>query len=662
MKLKNVVYKNFKYNVRKFLNYFISNSFCIMIFFILLTFVFNEEFKKRSASLNGVDGVIITSLIMIAVFSFIFINYTYSCFFRTRFKEFGLYLTLGMTKSNIRTMMFIESIITTFLSIIAGLVCGSVFGRLFFIGILKMSNFDKIKFSYNIRAYITTIIVFITIFSLILILSLFKVRKLHISEIFDADKKEEKRMKSIPIVAFMGIILIIVAGAIVFKYSINESDSGNRMITAYLIAFILYILGTYLFISQFGNLFLTIIRRNKNLYYRNLINVTNIKYKFIQNKNILFVNTVLIMIVIFTIGIYYDIYNQSLAPNPYDITYAEVFNINRMCKLDFENLKKNDNPLEKNECFEFIHSGKKLFENDYERNDLIKKIIIMSDKEFNRFFETNFKVKKSYGININIYDKKVLEEYNIIKNGKLKINLEKSELIFNIEKKDNKYISPRFYHLLYNTLIINVEDYDTIKRQVSSERIGKYHVLKFKNWTKTKNIAVNLQNQLKSINESKGLFNNISPLVMHDFEDFKVKSRIIESQNMKKANSFQFFLYGFVGGLFFLASCGITYIKLNADIEDEKVKYKKINGIGITKNEIKGYIFKENILIFFFPLIIGSIIAYSCLFTLFSLWNCESKQYIQSLSVFLIFFIMEVIYYLISCKKYFHKIIKDVRK
>ena len=54
MTFKEVVIKNFKGNMRKYLSYFICSSFSIMIFFMYSTLVFNEKLNKSPSVEKGV--------------------------------------------------------------------------------------------------------------------------------------------------------------------------------------------------------------------------------------------------------------------------------------------------------------------------------------------------------------------------------------------------------------------------------------------------------------------------------------------------------------------------------------------------------------------------------------------------------------------------------
>ena len=67
--------------------------------------------------------------VVLLIFSVIFLFYINSFLIKRRKKELGIYNILGMGKGHLAKMLFIESIITTTVSIIGGILAGILFGN-----------------------------------------------------------------------------------------------------------------------------------------------------------------------------------------------------------------------------------------------------------------------------------------------------------------------------------------------------------------------------------------------------------------------------------------------------------------------------------------------------------------------------------------------------
>ena len=81
-------------------------------------------------------------VIVVAIFSVIFLYYTNSFLIKRRKKELGLYNILGMEKRHIAKVMLWETLFSALIAIGGGLIAGILLDRLMFLLLLNLIHFD----------------------------------------------------------------------------------------------------------------------------------------------------------------------------------------------------------------------------------------------------------------------------------------------------------------------------------------------------------------------------------------------------------------------------------------------------------------------------------------------------------------------------------------
>ena len=83
----------------------LSIGIMFLLFNIMVSLLSNEYVKTRHADL---PSVIQFGVVMVAIFTFIFVMYANGFLIKRRNKEFALYGILGLEKKHIRKILFIE--------------------------------------------------------------------------------------------------------------------------------------------------------------------------------------------------------------------------------------------------------------------------------------------------------------------------------------------------------------------------------------------------------------------------------------------------------------------------------------------------------------------------------------------------------------------------
>ena len=86
----------------------------------------------------AITGNMVAPGVMVILFCTFFIFYAQNSFIKFRKKEFGLFMVLGMTIQNIQRIIFLENGLIAIISLITGLVSGTIFSKLFYLVIIKI--------------------------------------------------------------------------------------------------------------------------------------------------------------------------------------------------------------------------------------------------------------------------------------------------------------------------------------------------------------------------------------------------------------------------------------------------------------------------------------------------------------------------------------------
>jgi len=595
MKFKHMVIKNLKGSSARYLSYVLCNSFIISTFFMYSTLIFNDRLKNFSTLEEGVLSALVVPTVALLVFALIFISYAHSTFINARKKEFGVFMTLGMSINDLRKLILIENGLIAGISIIIGITTGLVFSRLFFLIVLKVLAVGDIAYKIGIINFSFSIGIFITIYLVNILVTIVSTYRFEITRLLKADRENKVNKISNPIIAVIGIGIIIFACIFLYKDFNKSPDQTSSLLFE---TTVLILVGLYITISQLGSLLIRICRKNSKIYNKRIIWLTGIRSKFKQSKNIIFMTSVLVMVVIFYLGMMLGMNikaeKQELYNNPYDFSFCEYKDNYKFAKDEVKSIvEKYKQEITFHGELEFIYSSY----NEEGLKGNMKEVFI-KDMELNELGVENFKVNKGN-----------------------KVELGYSNNASNQLKKIKSLINCKI-------MVLSEEDYIFKKKQIGYEE-GKCQLYNVSNWK-----------------ESKGIVDELG---------IPRKDSKIENYNYnKQGSSLLLFTVSYLSIFFFFATLIILFLKLLSDIERDKEKYRSIYRIGATTKELKSQIGKELKVMFFTGPVIGFIIGvfYTLTFAQDGAGEFKMTYVVACTSVGLVFFILLIIYYVLCKKRY----------
>ena len=267
--------KNIKKSFNDYAIYFFTLILGVAIFYVFNAIGSQTVLLNVTSSTREIIDLMVNLLSGVSVFvSFILgflIIYASRFLMKRRNKEFGIYLTLGMSKGKISKILLLETLIIGIISLVIGLVIGVGASQL--MSVLVANSFEadltEFTFVFSSSAISKTIIYFGIMYLLVMIFNVINVGRCKLIDLIQANKKnEEVKMKN-PIVCVIVFIISVCA----LGYAYYLVTAGVDTLTGANDIFIPIILGcvsTFFIFWSLSGLILKIVMSFKNLYYKGL--------------------------------------------------------------------------------------------------------------------------------------------------------------------------------------------------------------------------------------------------------------------------------------------------------------------------------------------------------------------------------------------------------
>ena len=646
-------------NKRFILPYILSTIFTIASFYILTSLSLGKNLDKLPQGISATKQVLGFGVIVIAIFSAIFLFYTYSFLIKRRVREFGLYSVLGMTKKQIARILILETIFIAVLTLVFGLAFGLLFDKLMLLVLLKLFT-AGVSFGFVITpiAVFLTILLFGGIFFLLLIYTVIKISRLKIVALLKEENNGEREPKARFILAILGL------GLTGYGYYLAQTiQNPIKAITMFFVAVLAVIFGTYLIFMAVSITVLKLMKNNKTFYYKpkNFISVSGLLYRMKRNAvglaNICILSTMVLVTMGTTSALYAgseDAYNtrfpRDIIINGYRSTEGKLAEIEKNVKkatqdagvevkdlvsYNMLNVVGHLNGTEINYVSEFTGSF-----------DKIKSIVVLELKDYN----------------------KVSKEQRTLNTG---------ETLLFIDKK-GKYEANEITVQGVNLKIKEkLTDFPGALGTAAANIMDTYYVV-VKDNADVKKIESALKKKL-NISEGEGeIFNyvglNISDKskeakVIENFKQLEKEGNInIEGKAENETNFKGFyasflFIGMFISMIFVVSQVVIMYYKQISEGYEDKGKFGIMRKVGLTDRQIKQSIRSQVLMIFFAPLAVATlhtVVAYPFIEKILKLFLATNNNvFLIALAVTIaVFAVFYLIVYLITSRIYY-RIIKE---
>lgn len=297
MNINQLIFRNFKKNVKNYYLYVFALIFSAALYFAFVTLQYDPALDATKGSIKGGAAVRAASVLLVAIVS-IFLLYANTIFIKRRSKEIGLFQLIGMTKTKIFRILTVENFMLYFASLIVGILIGFSFSKAVIMILFKITDTKGIaKLHFSEEALIQTLIVFGAIYLLIMTMNYLFIKRQTILALFRVTSSTEGKTKKISIleiiIGILGIIFIASGYYISAKLFDGSFTSMNALAIAMISILALVIIGTYLFYKGSVRFLLNLMRKSKNGYLtiNDVLSLSSIMFRMKSNALLLTVIT-----------------------------------------------------------------------------------------------------------------------------------------------------------------------------------------------------------------------------------------------------------------------------------------------------------------------------------------------------------------------------------
>lgn len=643
---KKFALQNLKANKLLEIPFVLSSGVMLILFNITASLVNNNYVKTRHVVL---PTLINFGIVILAIFTFIFVQYAATFWLKRRSKEFALYGILGLEKKHVGKIISIEFLILFAIIWFAGIVGGYIFGQLCFLFLnflMKDVSGRLMDYPFSISALIDTTVLVAILYLTIIIGSGLRIYMSTPMELLQRTHKGEGEPKSRIIIMLTGFLLLAVGyGIALFVGGLLSS------INYFFVAVLATIFATYLLYATFTVFMLKAQRNNKSFYTpKRFLSVSGLLYRMKGNAISLASISILSAGVIISLSTTVTIYSNyiklgdSVMPREYRIEAGSENISNEDMAKRLQSLVESSVPdasMIKDEytIFDMTTAAVKTGDtiSEYQRDSKADPIfVIASDLDgYNGRTHQNFKLDEG----------EILLGDN--KNNKIGDTLKIGDRDFKVRKIDS--IFPYEYSGVegYSIVVKDMATLEFLREALDGLDINcsVYWDVDGVDDKEYEDTLVKLKDGIK--NQLTGAGRSV----------YDVSSRSEMIHNQDEINGGFLFLGVLIGIIFLTGTVLITYYKQISEGYEDREKYQIMKKLGLSDNLIKKTTDSPIRLMFYGPLIVAAIhciVASKIIFRLLGLFGVsDALLYMICLGdVLLIFALIYFVIFKLTSKVY----------
>ena len=591
-------------------------------------------------------GVIVVQLVALLT-----ILYANAFVTKNRLKEYGLYSILGLDRKNIQLLSFIELLLFSVVSVGLGVVLGIVFHRFSFAVLLKLIRIPiGIEYSMQLGSVGFVLISMAFIFGVVFFLNATKMYMSRPLEMLSEKKKGETKGRFILLRALIG------AGLLGGAYYMSQTiEAPVAALYSFFVAVLLVILATYILFDAGSIVLLSLLQKNKRLFYQptNFISISNLKFRMRKNAaglaSICILSTMVLVTLATTVALQTgtaDLLKKSY-PTDYSATaFVEDTSTIRQLSEQISKMKAQSKGTVSNEMnyLSVLRAAKSTeggvdIEGVYPGDSPAAFITFISADDYNRIFGTNFQLGDNEAVlGLVKGDDKNVSTIRV--NGQLTLQVKEM-----MATSDFKEKLPQLPYVADNVYVAVVKD----PTKMIDGKLGRgfYYAL----W--------NTSTDTSAKTEEFEAYANV--LEANDDDSITVGSREDAAKD----------IYGFMGSLlfvgallsvaFFIGAVLVIYYKQISEGYEDRDRFVILQKLGIDQKTIKKSINRQVLIVFFLPLVtafIHTAFAFKMYRKIIQLFGVDGNVTLNATIVIgAIFVVVYLIVYQITSRSYY-KIIK----
>ncbi|MED4685785.1 MULTISPECIES: ABC transporter permease [Bacillus] len=634
MNIRQLALQNIKGNWRNYKVFFLSSCFAILASYAYMSVIVHPYMQETMWYQNVRWGLIICNVIIISFFV-IFILYSTSIFIEARKKELGLYMLMGATKSKVIGVIMTEQILIGIFANIFGIGLGMISLKLFFMVFSMLLHLPKeLPVIFDMRAIGVTFVTYMLVFVLLSFISALRIWNIKIIRLlkeFRTDKRERKTSKWLCLFGF---------ACLGTGYALALQVTMTTIALYFFPVVILISFGTYFSFTHGATQILEVIKRNKRIMYTYpyLFIVNQLSHRMKENSRFFFLLSMATTFVVTATGTVF-LYFSSMQDmwrggGVHSFSYIEkgtsaheVFEKDKVENLlhqygydDFQYMS-----------FVGVYASFQSNKGETEVAPLIK------ESEYNQ--EARKQKQKTYHpkkgtVTLVYYNKRNHPNVYNQKEIQLQVINQTYQFAFNGQKEGVQFnYHPSHINGLF--FVMNDEDFEIISNTITDSEKMIYRGYTLPNIENTKDLNADLRKHMKQ--DTNDAFRSNMELYV----------------NMKEFGNITLFVGSFISILFFLTSCSIVYFKWFHNIASDRKQYGALSKLGMTKEEVWKISRWQLCMLFFAPIIVGSMHSAVALYTFHNTIFMDGS--LRKVGLFILFYIAACIMYFFFAQREYRK-------
>lgn len=230
-----LAFRNVKRQLGNYLIYFMTVALTVALLFAVNNIIYGNNLTVFVDRGEGAKTTLQIILVMISMVVAFVLSYATSFLLKRRKREFGTYLTLGMTRRDLLTIFLAETMLICMIALGTGLAAGSFLFQGLMAVMMKLLEMRFAIAAYSAEGFLRTILLTVGIFLTASIASAVYLKHVSVYDLIHGEKKVEKGVRH-PfgwfLLTFVSLAGMIVCGISFFREVDKVFSSGGKLESA----------------------------------------------------------------------------------------------------------------------------------------------------------------------------------------------------------------------------------------------------------------------------------------------------------------------------------------------------------------------------------------------------------------------------------------------
>ena len=262
--------RNVRRQIRNYLIYFVTVALSIAMMFAVNNLSYSDRIRALTEISSDMSAMFTMVTLLCCLVTALVLSYATGFMLKLRKKEFGMYLTLGMTRRNIRTLFVCETGLLSGMALLVGMGAGLVIFQLLSALFASIMEFPFTLSGYSIQGILLTLVVSIGLFLLSSLSSLRYLKKVTVSELLKEEAVEEAERHPVFWCIISAVLLAGFIGCLAVTYRNMMMAFHGKNGVELLLWLVLDLVMVFLVHFAFSKTFTGMLLRNKRLKNKNM--------------------------------------------------------------------------------------------------------------------------------------------------------------------------------------------------------------------------------------------------------------------------------------------------------------------------------------------------------------------------------------------------------